>query len=57
MRRKELLYKRCNTCGEIIAITYQIDTGSMYRYKSENTPERYIDKWGYARNFCKKCMR
>lgn len=56
MKNKVWSHKRCNVCKTVIAITYQIDTGSIYDYKIENTPERYIDRWGYARNFCKMCM-
>lgn len=47
---------KCNKCGKVITHTYQIDTDKAYRYETENTPDRYIDNWGYARDYCKKCM-
>lgn len=54
-------YTKCNKCGGTIAITRQffVDKGerSWYGYESENLDCRYIDKWGFARNFCKTCMK
>ena len=44
-------------CKTVISITYQIDTGKEFQYKAENTADRYIDRWGFSRDFCKKCMR
>ena len=48
--------RKCNTCGKIIAITYRIDKEDYFEYKTENTSDRFIDKWGNERNFCKDCM-
>ena len=49
--------KECNKCGKIIGYTYKIDIGNCYKFISENTQDRYIDKWGYGRNYCKSCIR
>jgi len=49
--------RKCNTCGKIIAITYRIDKEDCFEYKTENTSDRFIDKWGNERNFCKDCMK
>lgn len=49
--------RRCDKCSAVIARTYRIDTGTAYHFEVENTPERFIDKWGFGRNFCKKCMK
>lgn len=48
---------KCIGCGKEIAITRQFITGAGFKYKTENAECRYIDKWGYARNFCKTCMK
>lgn len=48
---------KCIGCGKEIAITRQFITDTGFKYKTENAECRYIDKWGYARNFCKTCMK
>ena len=48
---------RCLKCGAVIEVVKQYDTGKEYQYKKFSLENRYIDKWGYGRNFCKKCMR
>ena len=48
---------KCIRCGKEIAITRQLITDEGFEYKTENADCRFIDKWGYARNFCKACMR
>ncbi len=48
---------RCIKCGKTIAVTRQFETNVGFDYKTENAECRYIDKWGYARNFCKTCMK
>lgn len=49
---------KCIKCGKVIAITRQAVTDEgHYKYFTENEECRFIDKWGYERNFCKKCMR
>ena len=50
-------YTKCIKCGRTIAVTKQFETETEYAYETENDECRYIDKWGYARNFCKSCMR
>lgn len=50
-------YTKCNKCGRAIAITRQFATDNGFEYETENGSCRYIDKWGYARNFCKSCMK
>lgn len=49
--------RKCNKCGRVIAVTRQYATDKGYEYGTENTECRYIDRWGFARNFCKDCMR
>lgn len=49
---------KCIKCGKEIAVTRQFVTDEgFFDYKTENADCRFIDKWGYARNFCKACMR
>ena len=48
---------RCRKCGKPIAYIYKIDTGHGFIYKEENAEARYVDRWGFVRNFCKGCMR
>ena len=50
-------YTRCNKCGKVIAMVEQIETEKGYEYIKHNAPDRYVDKWGYERNFCKHCMK
>lgn len=50
-------YTVCNVCGEVIAKVRQIEIDTGFDYIKENMPNRYIDRWGYERNFCKKCMK
>lgn len=61
MKTKEVTgikaYTKCNKCGRAIAITRQFITDAGFEYETENAVCRYIDKWGYARNFCKTCMK
>lgn len=51
-----MAYTKCNKCGRTIATTKQFVTGKGFEYKTENEDCRYIDRWGFARNFCKACM-
>lgn len=53
---KIIAYTKCNKCGKIIAVTEQIETEEGFDYITKNEDCRYIDKWGYERNFCKECM-
>lgn len=48
---------KCNKCGKIISIVKKIDTIVGYKYEKENLSCRFIDKWGFERNFCKDCVR
>lgn len=57
MKKVRIDRKRCCKCGKVIAEIYKIDTGTEYKYESENTPDRFIDKWGFERNLCKKCVK
>ena len=50
-------YTKCLKCGKTIAVTRQFDIGIEYIYETENLNCRYIDKWGFERNYCKSCMR
>lgn len=50
-------YTRCNKCGKVIAVTEQIETDKGFDYIKQNKGCRYIDRWGFERNFCKKCMK
>ena len=50
-------YTKCIKCGRSIAITRQFCTDTGFVYETENAKCRYIDKWGFARNFCKTCMK
>lgn len=50
-------YTKCIKCGKTIAVTRQFITDEGFTYKTENEECRYIDKWGYARNFCRTCMK
>ena len=50
-------YTKCIKCGKTIAVTRQFISDAGFSYKTENTEYRYIDKWGYARNFCRTCMK
>lgn len=50
-------YTQCVKCGKVIAVTNQIETDNGFEYVTENAECRYIDKWGYVRNFCKDCMK
>ena len=47
---------RCIRCGKEIAITRQFMSEVGYVYRTENLKCRFIDKWGFPRNFCKGCM-
>lgn len=48
---------RCIRCGKEIAITRQFISDVGFVYKTENLKRRYIDKWGFPRNYCKGCMK
>ena len=48
---------KCVICGKEIATTRQFITDAGFEYKTENKDCRYIDKWGFARNFCKDCIK
>lgn len=48
---------RCIGCGKEIAITRQFISDVGFAYKTENLKRRYIDKWGFPRNYCKECMK
>lgn len=50
-------YTKCNKCGKTIAVVKQIETNKGYEYIKLNKECRYIDKWGFERNFCKGCMK
>ena len=50
-------YTKCIKCGRSIAITRQFCTDAGFEYETENAKCRYVDKWGFARNFCKTCMK
>jgi hypothetical protein len=50
-------YTKCNKCGRIIAITRQFETENGFVYETDNAKCRYIDKWGFERNFCRTCMK
>lgn len=50
-------YTKCNKCGRAISVTRQFITDKGYEYETEDAKCRYIDRWGFARNFCKTCMR
>ena len=50
-------YTKCIKCGRVIATTRQFETGKGFEYETQNGRCRYIDRWGYARNFCKTCMK
>lgn len=54
-------HTKCNICGKEIAVTRQFfaDKGERcwYGYECEDLDCRFIDKWGFARNFCKTCMK
>lgn len=54
---KLVAYTRCNKCGKIIAKTEQIETEKGFEYFTVNADCRFVDKWGYERNFCKCCMK
>lgn len=48
---------KCIKCGRAIAETRQFISDKGYEYKTENLECRFIDKWGYERNFCKTCIQ
>lgn len=48
---------KCIRCGKEIAVTRQFITDAGFEYTTENAECRYIDRWGYERNFCKDCMK
>ena len=51
-------YARCIRCGREIAITRQFWTDKgWYGYETENFGCRFIDKWGFERNFCNACIK
>lgn len=50
-------YTKCIKCGKTIATTRQFITDAGFEYETENAECRYIDKWGFARNYCKTCMK
>lgn len=56
-RMKIVGYTKCNKCGKVIAVTEQVETDKGFDYIKHNKECRYIDRWGFERNFCKKCMR
>lgn len=45
--------QKCAKCKCVIA--EYVRKGKSY--KTVNLPNRFIDKWGYERNFCKDCMK
>ena len=49
-------YAKCVKCGREIAVTRQFHTNEGFGYETEDHECRYIDKWGYRRNYCKECM-
>lgn len=50
-------HTKCIKCGRAIAITRQFITDNGFVYETDNAKCRYIDKWGFARNYCKACMK
>lgn len=46
---------KCHRCGKVIANI--VKTEPYGRAHEENTAERFIDKWGGARNYCIDCMK
>lgn len=51
-------HTRCIKCGRKIEITRQFCTDEgEYGYETENLDCRFIDKWGFERNFCKACIK
>jgi hypothetical protein len=48
---------KCRKCGKVISVTNKIDTGKEYKYEKVNNDSRFIDKFGFERNFCKNCMK
>lgn len=50
-------YTKCIKCGKVIAITEQVETNRGYKYINHDKECRYVDKWGFVRNFCKECMK
>lgn len=50
-------YTRCIKCGKVIATTRQFITEHGFEYATKDEDCRYIDKWGFSRNFCKECMK
>ena len=57
MNTKIIARTKCLKCGVVIEVVDQIDTGKEYQYKKRSLENRYIDKWGYSRNFCKRCIK
>lgn len=50
-------YTRCIKCGRVIEETRQFISDKGYEYETENLGCRFIDKWGFERNFCKACIK
>lgn len=49
---------KCRKCRQTISMVNKYETeDGHYDYQVENLDNRFIDKWGYHRNFCKSCMK
>ena len=46
---------KCRRCGKTIADV--VKTEPYGKAREENNADRFIDKWGVARNYCIDCMR
>lgn len=49
--------KRCRKCGTPISEVLKHDNGKTYSYEKRNLESRYIDRWGFERDYCKCCMK
>jgi len=54
---KDFPSKRCRKCGTPISEILRYDNGREYTYEGRNLESRYIDRWGFARDYCKDCMK
>lgn len=54
---KMVAYNKCIKCGKVISSTELVETETGFEYIKRNEECRYIDRWGYERNFCKGCMK
>lgn len=49
---------KCRKCGATVSMVnkYLTDDGH-FDYEIENLDNRFVDKWGHHRNFCKGCIK